>query len=129
MVTIVGMEPELANDAQLSLGSGKVVALPIEQTKQTLADGMRATKLGDITFRYVCEYVDDIITVSEDEIRTALRLLIFESRLVSEPSGAVTVAALFNRRHELPAAKNIAAVISGGNVDPQLLVDILERAV
>jgi threonine dehydratase len=86
---------------------------------------MRATQLGDITFRYICEYVDDIITVSEEEIRAAVHTLALDSRLVAEPSGAVSAAALFNRRHELPTAQKIAAIISGGNVDPRLLAEIL----
>ncbi len=127
-IKIIGVEPELANDAQLSLQQGKLVALPIEQTQQTAADGMRATQLGDITYRYIREYVDDIITVNEQEIRAAVRTLALDSRLVAEPSGAVPVAALLNRREELPAAKKIVAVISGGNIDPQLLADILQGA-
>ena len=127
-IKIIGVEPELANDAQLSLRQGKLVALPIEQTKQTAADGMRATQLGDITYRYMREYVDDIITVNEHEIRAAVGTLALDSRLVAEPSGAVPVAALLNRRDELPAAKKIVAVISGGNIDPQLLADILQGA-
>jgi len=126
-VAIVGIEPELANDAQLSLRRGEIVALPIEQTRETAADGMRATQLGDITFRYICEYVDDIITVSEEEIRAAVRTLALDSRLVAEPSGAVTAAALFNRRHELPPARKIAAIISGGNIDPRLVAEILSK--
>ncbi|MEE2871635.1 MAG: threonine/serine dehydratase [Candidatus Latescibacterota bacterium] len=125
-IKIIGVEPELANDAQLSLRQGKLVALPIEQTKQTAADGMRATQLGDITYRYMREYVDDIITVNEYQIRAAVRTLALDSRLVAEPSGAVPVAALLNRRAELPVAKKIVAVISGGNIDPQLLADILQ---
>ena len=102
------------------------MALPIEQTKQTAADGMRATQLGDITYRYMREYVDDIITVNEYQIRAAVRTLALDSRLIAEPSGAVPVAALLNRRAELPVAKKIVAVISGGNIDPQLLADILQ---
>ena len=125
-IKIIGVEPELANDAQLSLRQGKLVALPIEQTKQTAADGMRATQLGDITYRYMREYVDDIITVNEYQIRAAVRTLALDSRLIAEPSGAVPVAALLNRRAELPVAKKIVAVISGGNIDPQLLADILQ---
>ncbi len=124
-VSIVGVEPELANDAQLSLRRDEIVALPIEKTRETAADGMRATQLGDITFHYICEYVDDIITVSEEEIRAAVHTLALDSRLVAEPSGAVSAAALFNRRHELPTAQKIAAIISGGNVDPRLLAEIL----
>ena len=115
----------MANDAQLSFRRGEIVALPIEQTKETLADGMRATQVGDITFRYIREYLDDIITVSEREIRAAVGELALANRLVVEPSGAVTAAALFNRRGELPAGKTGVAVLSGGNFEPRLLADIL----
>ena len=124
-IKVVGVEPELANDAQLSFRRGEIVALPIEQTKETLADGMRATQVGDITFRYIREYVEDIITVSEREIRAAVGELALANRLVVEPSGAVTAAALFNRRGELPAGKTVVAVLSGGNIEPRLLADIL----
>jgi len=124
-IRVIGVEPELANDALLSLRRGEIVALPLDQTKRTMADGMRATRLGDITFRYIRAYVDDIITVNEDQIRTAVRTLALDSRLVVEPSGAVPVAALLNSRRALPAAKNIVAVISGGNIDPQLMAEIL----
>ena len=124
-IKVVGVEPELANDAQVSFRRGEIVALPIEQTKETLADGMRVTQVGDITFRYIREYVDDIITVSEREIRAAVGELELANRLVVEPSGAVTAAALFNRRGELPAGKTVVAVLSGGNIEPRLLADIL----
>ena len=124
-IKVVGVEPELANDAQLSFRRGEIVALPIEQTRETVADGMRATQVGDITFRYIREYVDDIITVSEGEIRAAVGELALGNRLVVEPRGAVTAAALFNRRGELPAGKTVVAVLSGGNIEPRLLADIL----
>lgn len=124
-IKVVGVEPELANDAQLSFRRGEIVALPIEQTRETVADGMRATQVGDITFRYIREYVDDIVTVAEDEIRAGVRELALGSRLVVEPSGAVTAAALFKRRDELPAAQTVVAVLSGGNIEPGMLADIL----
>ena len=89
-IKVGGVEPELANDAQLSFRRGEIVALPIEQTRETVADGMRATQVGDITFRYIREYVDDIVTVAEDEIRAGVRELALGSRVVVEPSGAVT---------------------------------------
>ena len=124
-IKVVGVEPELANDAQLSFRRGEIVALPIEQTRETVADGMRATQVGNITFRYIREYVDDIVTVAEDEIRAGVRELALGSRLVVEPSGAVTAAALFKRRDELPAAQTVVAVLSGGNIEPGMLADIL----
>jgi threonine dehydratase len=124
-IKVVGVEPEWANDAQASLRSGRIVELPIEQTGRTIADGMRATRIGDITFEHIRTFVDDIITVSEEEIRKALRKLILDARLVVEPSGAVTFAAFLYHQHELPPARRSVTVISGGNVDPELLAQIL----
>jgi threonine dehydratase len=124
---IVGVEPELANDVQLSFRCGRIETLPLEQTRQTIADGMRATQVGRITFAHIQAYVDDIITVSETEIEEAMRRMVLETRLVPEPSGAVSLAAALFHRPELPDSDLAVAVVSGGNVDPTLLVDILGR--
>lgn len=124
-IRVVGVEPEWANDAQASFRSGKIVELPVEQTGRTIADGMRATRVGDITFEHIQTFVDDIITVSETEIRKAVRSLILDARLVVEPSGAVPFAAFLYHQHELPSAKKSVTIISGGNVDPNLLSQIL----
>ena len=72
--------------------------------------------------RHMLELVDDIVTVTEDEIRAAVRRLALEARLVAEPGGAVAVAACLFRRAELPAAGTTVAVLSGGNIDPALLL-------
>jgi threonine dehydratase len=124
-VKVIGVESELANTAQLSLRQGQIVSLPIEQTGQTVADGMRSTQIGDITFRYIREYVDDIITVNEQQICNAVRRLALDSRLVAEPSGAVTVAALYDCQDALPPASRTVAIISGGNIDPKQLAEIV----
>jgi threonine dehydratase len=124
---IVGVEPELANDAQLSFRCGRIETLPLEQTQQTIADGMRATRIGRITFAHIQAYVDDIITVSEAEIKEAMRRMVLETRLVPEPSGAVSLAAYLFHRPELPDRDLAVAVVSGGNVDPTLLADILRN--
>ena len=71
------------------------------------------------------EYVDDIVTVTEDEIRAAVRRLALDARLIAEPGGAVAVAACLFRRKELPAAGATVVVLSGGNIDPGLLLEIL----
>jgi threonine dehydratase len=71
------------------------------------------------------EYVAGIVTVTEDEIRAAVRRLALEARLIAEPGGAVAAAACLFRRKELPAATTTVAMLSGGNIDPALLVDIL----
>jgi threonine dehydratase len=123
---IVGVEPELAADAQASLRAGKIVAWPAQDVGRTLADGLRTQSVGEINFEHIRRYVDDIVAVSENEIRQAMRRLALEARLVAEPSGAVTAAALFFHSHELPLADNTVAVISGGSVEAQLLASVLE---
>jgi threonine dehydratase len=80
-----------------------------------------------MTLQHRLAYVDDIVTVTEDEIREAVRRLALEARLVAEPGGAVAVAACLLRERDLPAAGTRVAVLSGGNIDPALLVDILGR--
>jgi threonine dehydratase len=123
---IVGVEPELANDAQQSFRTGKIVELPAERVSSTLADGLRTQSIGPINFEHIRNYVDDMITVTEDEIRSAMRRLILNARIVAEPSGAVTFAAWLFHAKELPESGQAVAVVSGGNVDPHLLAQILE---
>jgi threonine dehydratase len=122
---VVGVEPELAADARDSLRMGRPVAWPADATQRTIADALRADQVGVLPLRHLLSYVDDIVTVTEDEIREAVRRLALEARLVAEPGGAVAVAACLLRERELPAAKTRIAVLSGGNIDPALLVDIL----
>jgi threonine dehydratase len=122
---IIGVEPELANDAQQSFRKGAIVQLPAERVSSTLADGLRTQSVGPLNFEHIQKYVDDIITVTEDEIRTAVRRIVRESRIVAEPSGAVTFAGWLFHRDELPRSKKTVAVVSGGNIEPQLLSQIL----
>ncbi len=124
---IVGVEPELANDAQQSFGSSKIVELPAERVSLTLADGLRTQSIGPINFEHIRRFVDNIITVTEDEIRAAMRTMATSARLVAEPSGAVTFAAWLFHAKELPEARKTVAIVSGGNVDPQLLAQVLRE--
>ena len=121
---VIGVEPELAADAQASLRSGQRISLTPQQTMRTIADGLRSQSLGKIPFIHISKYVDDIVTVSEDEIREAIRQLL-AMRLVIEPSGAVAYAAFVFHRDKLPRAKKTVAVLSGGNIDPVLLGEIM----
>ena len=123
---VVGVEPELAADAQASLRAGKIVSWPGEKVGRTLADGLRTQHLGEINFEHIRRHVDDIVTVSEDEIREAMRRLALEVRLVAEPSGAVTSAAFFFHASELPRSEKTVAIISGGSVEAQLLASVLD---
>jgi threonine dehydratase len=123
-VNVIGVEPELASDAQASLRAGRIVSFPAEQVSQTLADGLRTQSIGAINFEHIRAYVDDIITVTEDEIREAMRALSVNSKTLAEPSGAVTTAAFLFHADELPNTKINVAVISGGNIDPALLAEL-----
>jgi len=120
-VNVIGVEPELAADAQASFRAGKIVEFPAEQVSRTIADGLRTQSVGPINFALVQKYVDNIITVSEDEIRQAMKYLSANPATVAEPSGAVAVAGFIFHAKELPQTKLNVAVISGGNIDPAML--------
>jgi threonine dehydratase len=124
-VKVIGVEPALANDAQQSLQAGHIVALAAEQVSKTLADGLRTQSIGQINFQHLRQYLDAIVTVTEPEIREAMRRLALHAKLVAEPSGAVTTAAFMFHADELPAARNSVAIISGGSVEPELFASIL----
>ena len=124
---IIGVEPELANDAQRSFRKGEIVQLSAQRVSSTLADGLRTQSVGPLNFEHIRKFVDDIVTVTEDEIRSAVRRMVTSSRIVAEPSGAVTFAAWLFHRDELPASKRTIVVVSGGNLEPQLLAQILSE--
>ncbi len=123
--TIIGVEPELAADAQASLRTGKIQSISGESAARTLADGLRSQSIGPINFEHIKKYVDAIITVKEDEIKQAMRHLLFSGRILAEPSGAVTTAAAMFHAHEIGATGPTVAVVSGGNVEPQMFSDVL----
>ena len=122
---VVGVEPELAADARDSLRRGERVAWPAADTQRTIADALRVEQVGVLPFAHLRELVTDIVTVSEDEMLTAVRLLARQARLVAEPGGAAAVAAWLFHATELPAASTPVAVLSGGNIDPGLLARVL----
>lgn len=123
-VNVIGAEPELAADAQASLRSGKIVHSSAEDTTRTLADGLRTQSIGAINFEHIRRYVDDIVTVTEDEIRKAMQLLAADPKTLAEPSGAVSVAAFLFHRDQLPKTTVNVAVISGGNIEAEMLADV-----
>jgi len=122
---VFGVEPELAGDTAESFRSGRIVAWPAELVCRTMADGLRVQSVGVRNFAYLQAFVDGIVTVSEAEIRAAMRAIVAAARLVPEPSGAVAAAALLFHGHELPAYGKAVAIVSGGNVDPALLAEVL----
>lgn len=126
-IKVIGVEPALAADAQASFRAGRVISSPAEQVSQTLADGLRTQSIGAINFEHIRTYVDDIVTVSEQEIRDAMRALSGNPQTLPEPSGAVSVAAFLFHAGELPATNVNVAVVSGGNIDPQVLAELQKR--
>jgi threonine dehydratase len=125
---VYGVEPELAADTTESFRTGKIVTWPAEMTSRTIADGLRTQNVGVCNFAHIQALVDGIVTVTEAEIRAAMRAIVAMTRLVPEPSGAVVVAALLFHAAELPEYKKAVAVVSGGNVDPVLLAEVLTQS-
>lgn len=126
-VRVIGVEPAVADDARRSLVAGERVAIPAEQASSTLADGLRVRQVGLHPWSVIRGAVDRIVTVTEDEIVAAMGMIAIGARLVAEPSGAVTTAAWCFRRAELrlPEDAVVVAVVSGGNVEPELLARAL----
>jgi threonine dehydratase len=123
---IIGVEPELAADAKASLESGRLVTWTAEETGRTMADGLRTNSLGPLPFEHLRRFMDEIVTVSEDEIADAVRELAHQARLVVEPSGAVGMAAERSGAAARAAGdEHRVIVISGGNLDPEMFVRLL----
>jgi len=118
---IYGVEPELAADATQSLREGQRVDWSIEARNRTIADGLRSQP-SELTFTHLQTVLDGMITVSEAEIRSAVRELVYRARLVSEPSGAVALAAY--RQGGTPPGDTVL-ILSGGNIAPRMLREIL----
>ncbi|MFC6646733.1 threonine/serine dehydratase [Granulicella cerasi] len=119
-----GCEPELAGDAAESFRTKSLVEWPAEKTTRTLADGLRTQSLGAKNFEHILRFTDGIVTITEEELREALRLLLTTTDIVAEPSGAVTLAAALFHTEELPPAERLIAIVSGGNIDPKLRAEM-----
>ena len=125
---VIGVESELAADARDSFRAGRIVAWPAEQVGRTIADGTRTQSIGARNLAHLLAHLDDIVTVSEDEIVAAVQLAAEEARLVVEPSGALSIAALRFRGTEAGLdglSGPLVAVVSGGNVDPERYQQLL----
>jgi threonine dehydratase len=122
---VVGVEPELAADGRDSLRRGEPVAWPAAEVRRTIADALRVEQVGQLPFAHIRELVHDIVTVTDEEMLAAVRLLARRASLVAEPGGAAAVAACLFHRDALPAASTCVAVLSGGNIDPGLLAAVL----
>jgi threonine dehydratase len=119
---VVGVEPELADDATRSFQTGKLQTV---KNPSTIADGTRTPSLGEqVTFPLVLKYVDDMITVSEEAIIAAVKFLFYRMKLVVEPSGALGVAALLSG--SIRSKGRLGVIISGGNIDGPTMKLILD---
>jgi threonine ammonia-lyase medium form len=116
---VIGVEPKNADDAYQSLKAGKIISV---KNPNTIADGLR-TSLGGNTFRIIREKVDQIITVSEEEIVDAMQFIWERMKLVVELSGAVSLAGVLSKQIDL-RSKRVGIIISGGNID---LTDFFAR--
>lgn len=123
-VRIIGVEPELAGDLADGFARGQRVTWSAEATGRTIADGLRVQAVGELNWRHISALVDAVVTVSEEAIRSAMRRIVVEEKLVCEPSGAVAVAGCLEHS-DLLAHGPVVAIVSGGNVEPSLLAEIV----
>ncbi|MCU0480999.1 MAG: threo-3-hydroxy-L-aspartate ammonia-lyase [Anaerolineae bacterium] len=124
-IRVIGIEPEVANDATLSF---RTKTLHTIHNPPTIADGTRTPSLGELhTFRLVLQYVDDMQTVSEDDIKNAVRFAFYRLKLVIEPSGALGLSGVLSGA--VPAqGKKVGVIISGGNIDAETMTQILAES-
>ncbi len=122
-ITVVGVEADTANDTYLSLQKGERVSIP---PPPTIADGIRVTSPGALTFPILRRNLAGVSLVSDPEIVDAVRFLALRARLVVEPTGAVGAAAVLAKKLPLARGARVGVVLSGGNIDPDLLIEILQ---
>jgi threonine dehydratase len=120
-VRMIGVETERANDVYLSLQRGERVTI---SPPDTIADGIRTTSPGALTFPILHEHVEKIVLVSDEEVREAMRFLLLRLKLLVEPTGAVAAAAALSGKLR-PFGRRIGVILSGGNVAPETLREVL----
>jgi threonine dehydratase len=123
-VRVIGIEADAAASARASREAGAIVAIA---HSDTLADGIATKRIGDLTFPLIERYVDDLVSVSEDSIAAAILLLLEREKTVAEGAGAVPIAALLSRRLRLDEGASVVAVLSGGNIDINMISRIIDR--
>lgn len=123
-IKIIGVQPEIVASTKASLEKGKVVTLP---GAKSLADGISVSTPGDVCFEYIKKYVDEVVTVSEDDIAYGMFSLMERNKLVAEGAGASAIGSLLAGKVSGIEGKNVVALISGGNVDIATVSKIIER--
>ena len=120
---VVGVETEPANDAWQSMRTGQRVTIA---PPDTIADGIRTTSLGVITFEIMRKLVDEIVLVADADVIEAMRFILLRMKLLAEPTGAVPAAALMAHKVGGVTGKRVGVIVSGGNADPAMLLKILD---
>jgi threonine dehydratase len=120
-INVVGVETETSNDWVLSLAAGRPVRIA---PPDTIADGMRTQQPGALTFPIVQKLAHGVTTVSDDEVKAAMRFLLLRMKLLVEPTGAVPVALLLSGRLHV-RGQRVGVILSGGNADPALVAEVL----
>jgi threonine dehydratase len=120
-IKVIGVETEAANDCYQTFRQKRIVRI---DPPNTIADGMRTQSIGRHNFEIIMKYVDDVITVTDDQVIETMRFFLERMKIVVEPTGAVSPAAVYHNILNL-RQKRIVAMISGGNVAPELLKQIL----
>lgn len=123
-VRVVGVEAEAAPGALASREAGEVVKI---ESADTIADGIATKRIGDVTFPLIEEYVDELVAVSEEEIAQAILMLLEREKTVAEGAGAVPLAALVTGKVEVGEGEVVVAVLSGGNIDVNIVSRIIDR--
>jgi threonine dehydratase len=124
-IKIIGVQAEVIASTRASLDAGGIVTIP---GVKSLADGISVRTPGDLTYEIIKEYVDDVVTVSEEQIEDAIYMLAQRSKLVVEGAGATTMAAIMSGKVNMPG-KNVAAVLTGGNIDVAVLSHIIQKKI
>jgi threo-3-hydroxy-L-aspartate ammonia-lyase len=122
---VFGVEPEAGNDAQQSLRAGRIVHIDVPQT---IADGAQTRHVGQYTFPIIQHLVDDILTVSDDELIEAMKFFAGRMKIVVEPTGCLGAAAAFSRRLDL-GGKRVGIILSGGNIDLTRFASMVQKEV
>jgi threonine dehydratase len=121
---VIGVETEVLPSMLQAIEAGKPLTL---EPANTIADGIAVKRAGDVTLEHVRRYVDDIVTVSEEEIASAILYLLEKEKTVAEGAGAVAIAALMQRKIRGLEGKRVISIVSGGNIDVNLVARVIER--
>jgi threonine dehydratase len=122
-IEIYGVEPQAGDDFARSLARGERVTIPVPKT---IADGLQTTSPGEVTFAIARDHVREVVTITDDELRDAMRFAFERMKLVIEPSGAAALAAALHRRIPGLSGKRVGVMVTGGNIDPVRYASLIQ---